>query len=55
LDIKTRILTAMTWGEPDRIPFTVYDWMLLCGMTERRLREVGVGLIVRLSGYCVEH
>jgi hypothetical protein len=55
LDIKTRILTAMNWGEPDRIPLTVYDWMLPRGMTERRLREAGVGLIVRLPGHRVEH
>ncbi len=55
MDIKTRILTAMTWGDPDRIPLTVYDWMLPRGMTERRLREAGVGLIVRLPGHRVEH
>jgi hypothetical protein len=45
----------MTWGEPDRIPLTVYDWMLPRGTTERRLRELGVGLIVRLPGHRVRH
>jgi hypothetical protein len=55
LDIKTRILTAMTWGEPDRIPLTVYDWMLPRGATERYLRDAGVGLIVRLPGHRVQH
>jgi len=55
LDIKTRILTAMTWGDPDRIPLSVYDWMLPRGSTERRLREAGVGLIVRLPGHRVQH
>ena len=55
MDIKTRILTAMTWGEPDRIPLTVYDWMLPRGTTERRLREAGVGLIARLPGHRVQH
>ncbi|MBS1116926.1 MAG: Uroporphyrinogen decarboxylase, partial [candidate division NC10 bacterium] len=55
MDIKTRILTAMNWGEPDRIPLTVYDWMLPRGMVERQLREAGVGLIVRLPGHRVEH
>ena len=55
MDIKTRILTAMTWGEPDRIPLTVYDWMLPRGTTERRLREAGVGLVVRLPGHCVQY
>ncbi|OGB92949.1 MAG: hypothetical protein A2Z31_10575 [candidate division NC10 bacterium RBG_16_65_8] len=55
MDHKTRILTAMTWGEPDRIPLTVYDWMLPRGMTERLLRTAGVGLIVRLPGHRVRH
>ena len=55
LDIKTRILTAMAWGEPDRIPLTVYDWMLPRGMTERHLRAAGVGLVVRLPGHRVQH
>ena len=55
MDIRTRILTAMTWGEPDRIPLTVYDWMLPRGTTERRLREAGVGLIVRVPGHRVQH
>jgi len=55
LDIKTRVLAAMTWEEPDRIPLTVYDWMLPRGMTERCLREAGVGLIVRLPGHRVTH
>ena len=55
MDIKTRILTALTWGEPDRIPLTVYDWMLPRGTTERQLRAAGVGLIVRLPGHRVRH
>lgn len=55
MDVKTRVLTAMRWGEPDRIPLTVYDWMLPRGATERRLRDAGVGLIVRLPGHRVEH
>ena len=45
----------MAWGDPDRIPLTVYDWMLPRGMTERHLREAGVGLIVRLPGHRVQH
>jgi hypothetical protein len=55
VDVKTRILTAMSWGDPDRIPLTVYDWMLPRGAAERLLREAGVGLIVRLSGHRVQH
>jgi hypothetical protein len=53
--IKERILTAMTWGQPDQVPLTVYDWMLPRGTTERRLREMGIGLIVRLPGHRVTH
>jgi hypothetical protein len=52
--LKERILTAMTWGEPDRIPLTIYDWMLPRGTTERVLRDSGVGLITRLPAHRVE-
>ena len=45
----------MHWGEPDRIPLTVYDWMLPRGTTERVLRESGIGLIVRLPGHRARH
>jgi hypothetical protein len=55
VNIKERILTAMTWGRPDQVPLTVYDWMLPRGTTERRLREAGVGLIVRLPGHRITH
>ena len=55
MTIKERILTAMTWGQPDQVPLTVYDWMLPRGTTERRLRETGIGLIVRLPGHRVTH
>lgn len=55
MEIKERILTAMSWGEPDRIPLTIYDWMLPRGLTERRLRDLGVGLIVRLPAHQVQY
>ena len=55
MTIKDRILTAMTWGLPDRVPLTVYDWLLPRGQAERALREAGVGLIVRLPPHRVEH
>jgi hypothetical protein len=45
----------MHWGEPDRVPLTVYEWMLPRGTTERLLREHGVGLIVRLPPHQVEY
>jgi hypothetical protein len=55
MTIRERILAAMRWQEPDRVPLTVYDWMLPRGQTERALREAGVGLIVRLPPHRVEH
>jgi hypothetical protein len=55
LNIKERILTAMNWGIPDRVPLTVYDWMVPRGLTERQLRESGVGLITRLPAHREEH
>jgi len=55
VNVKERILTAMHWGEPDRVPLTVYEWMLSRGTIERQLREHGVGLIVRLPPHQVEY
>ncbi len=55
MNVKERVLTAMHWGEPDRVPLTVYEWMLPRGTTERLLREHGVGLIVRLPPNRIEH
>lgn len=55
MTIRERILAAMRWQTPDRVPLTVYDWMLPRGGTERSLREAGVGLIVRLPPHRVEY
>ncbi len=55
MDIRERLLTALTWGEPDGVPLTVYDWILPRGVAERLLRESGVGLIMRLPAHRVEH
>ncbi|MCL4370245.1 MAG: hypothetical protein M1380_04990 [Chloroflexi bacterium] len=55
MDIRERLLTALNWGEPDRVPLTVYDWILPRGIAERLLRESGVGLIMRLPAHRVEH
>ncbi len=55
MTIRDRILAAMTWGQPDRVPLTLYDWMLPRGATERRLRGLGVGLITRLPPHRVVH
>lgn len=40
---------------PDRVPLTIYDWMLPRGHAERLLRDGGVGLIPRLPPYRVRH
>jgi hypothetical protein len=55
MTIRERILAAMRWQEPDRVPLTVYDWMLPRGLAERTLRAAGVGLIVRLPPHRVEY
>ncbi|MDH7499224.1 MAG: uroporphyrinogen decarboxylase family protein [candidate division NC10 bacterium] len=55
MNIKERILAALNWEEPDRVPLTIYDWMLPRGMAERKLREAGVGLITRLPAHRVQH
>jgi hypothetical protein len=55
MTIKERILCALAWAEPDRVPLTIYDGLLPRGMAERRLREAGVGLITRLPAHLVEH
>jgi hypothetical protein len=45
----------MRWEQPDRVPLTVYDWMLPRGNTERLLRDAGVGLIPRLPACRTSH
>ncbi len=52
---RDRILAAMAWEEPDRVPLTAYDWILPRGLAERLLRDAGLGLIVRLPAHRVEH
>ena len=55
MDVRERILAAMSWQEPDRIPLTIYDWMIPTGAAERELREMGLGIITRLPAHRVEH
>ena len=55
MDVRERILAAMTWQEPDRVPLTIYDWMIPTGAAERELREMGLGIITRLPAHRVEH
>ena len=55
MEVRERLLTALAWGEPDRVPLTVYDWILPRGKAERLVREAGVGLIMRPAAHRVEH
>lgn len=55
MKVKERILATLHWEEPDRVPLTVYDWQLPRGIAERHLREIGVGLVMRLPAHRVEH
>lgn len=55
MDNRERILAAMNWEEPDRVPLTIYDWMVPRGTQERELRELGLCLIVRLTAHRLEH
>jgi len=55
MDNRERILAAMAWEEPDRVPLTIYDWMVGRGAAERELREMGLCLIVRLPAHRLAH
>src|SRR3990172_9455288 len=55
MDSRERILAAMAWEEPDRGPFTVYDWMVPRGAAERELRELGLCLIHREPAHIASH
>lgn len=55
MDARERLLAALTWQEPDRVPLTVYDNLFLRGRAERLLRDSGVGLIMRRPAHRIEH
>ncbi|MHB1131888.1 MAG: uroporphyrinogen decarboxylase family protein [Chloroflexota bacterium] len=55
MNVRERVLAALTWQEPDRVPLTVYDWMLPRGESERLLRQGGVGLITRHPAHQARH
>lgn len=55
MDARERILAAMSWEEPDRVPLTIYDWMIPRGADERALRAMGLGIITRLPAHRVEY
>jgi len=55
MNIKERILATLDWDEPDKVPLTVYDWMVPRGEVGRHLRESGVGLVLRPPAHRIEH
>ena len=55
MDTRERILTAITWGEPDRVPLTTFYRQLPQGENERLVRNLGVGLVLRPPAHLVEH
>ncbi|MGA2018696.1 MAG: hypothetical protein ABSH26_17280 [Opitutaceae bacterium] len=50
---RERIMTALMWGSPDRVPLTIYHDLMPRGLAERQLREAGLGLIFRLPAHTV--
>lgn len=55
MNVRERVLATLNWEEPDRVPLTIYDWQLPRGIAERQLREMGVGLVVRLPAHRAVH
>jgi hypothetical protein len=52
---RARLLAALRWEEPDQVPLTCYAPLLPSGYAERRLRNAGLGLVVRLPVHTVEY
>ena len=55
MDNRERVLAAMNWQEPDRVPLTIYDWMIPRGTSERELRRLGLCIVTRLPAHRLEH
>ena len=55
MDSRERLLAALSWDEPDQVPFTTYDWFLPRGERERAIRDLGLSTIIRLPAHKVEH
>ena len=55
MDSRERLLAALNWEEPDQVPFTTYDWFAPRGARERAIRDLGLGLIIRLPAHKVTH
>ena len=55
MNIKERILAAMSWEEPDIVPLTVYEMLFPRSEKERLLRESGGGMVLRPPAHQVEH
>lgn len=46
---RERVVAALHGQPVDQVPFTIYQQMLPRGARERRLREIGLGLCVRIG------
>ena len=51
MDSRERLLAALSWDEPDQVPFTTYDWFLPRGANERAIRELGLEEAVECRGW----
>jgi len=49
MTVRERVAAALRWEAVDQVPFTIYPGMVPAGEEERRLRELGLGLSVRMA------
>jgi hypothetical protein len=55
MTFRERILAAMCWEEPDRVPLSGCEVLLPRSEKARRLREAGVGLVLRPPAHELSH
>ena len=48
---KERVMTALRGGQPDKVPFTVYECMIPQCTAERELRNQGLCIVYRMASY----
>jgi len=54
LNIRDMVMTVYRGGEPEKVPWLIYDGLLPRGYFERRLRNMGLGLKVSAPVWRVE-
>ena len=55
MTVRERVLAAMFEGSPDQVPLTVYEMLFPRGIYERKIRELGCGLVLRPPAHTIEH